>query len=53
MSEIETQLGDGEKGTCHFCGQTFPAQEELSKHLMDEHTGEGLSEGNSEEVGSA
>ena len=45
MSEMETQLGDGETGTCHFCGQTFPTQEDLSKHLMDEHADEGLPEG--------
>ena len=55
MSEMETQLGDGETGTCHVCGQTFPTQEDLSKHLMDEHADERLPEGlgDSEEASSA
>ena len=44
MSEMERQLGGGETGICHFCGQTFPSQEELSKHLMDAHPDAGLSE---------
>jgi Zinc finger, C2H2 type len=39
MSERETQGGDGELGACHICGRTFPRQEELSQHLMDEHEG--------------
>ena len=43
MSEMDRQLGDGETGICHFCGQTFPSQEELSKHLMDAHPDTGLS----------
>jgi uncharacterized C2H2 Zn-finger protein len=42
MSEIETQRGDGETGRCHVCGQTFSTQEDLSKHLMDEHEGQEL-----------
>jgi Zinc finger, C2H2 type len=42
VSERETQTGDGEVGTCHVCGQTFSSQEELSKHLMEEHGEEGL-----------
>jgi len=42
MSEMETQSGDGETGRCHVCGQTFPTQEELSKHLMDVHEGQEL-----------
>jgi hypothetical protein len=37
MSEVEAQRGDGEIGKCHVCGQEFPTQEELSKHLMDVH----------------
>ena len=41
MSEFEAQSGDGEIGKCHVCGQEFPTQEELSKHLMDVH-GEDL-----------
>jgi hypothetical protein len=45
MSEREARSGDKEIGTCHICGRTFPTQEELSKHLMDEHAGEGLPEG--------
>lgn len=42
MSERETQTGDAEAGTCHVCGLTFSSQEELSKHLMEEHGDEGL-----------
>lgn len=42
MSERETQGGDPEVGVCHVCGRTFATQEELSKHLMDEHDQEGL-----------
>jgi hypothetical protein len=42
VSERETQTGDGEVGTCHICGQTFSFQEELSKHLIEEHGDEGL-----------
>lgn len=45
MSEMEAQSGDKEIGSCHICEQTFPTQEELSKHLMDEHADEGLQEG--------
>jgi hypothetical protein len=45
MSEREDQSGDQEIGTCHICGRTFSTQEELSKHLMDEHAGERLPEG--------
>lgn len=45
MSEMETQSGDEEIGSCHMCGRTFSTQEELSKHLMDEHGDEGLPEG--------
>ena len=37
MSAREEQSGDIDIGTCHICGQTFSTQEELSKHLMDEH----------------
>jgi Zinc finger, C2H2 type len=44
MSERETQQGDRETGTCHICGQVFPTQEELSKHLMDAHADDGLSD---------
>jgi hypothetical protein len=24
---------------CHVCGETFPTQEELSKHLIEAHEG--------------
>jgi hypothetical protein len=48
MSEIEDQQGDRETGTCHICEQEFPTQEELSKHLMDAHTDEGLSDASDE-----
>ena len=44
MTERDEQRGDGEIGTCHVCGRTFPTQEELSKHLMDDHEGEILVE---------
>lgn len=37
MSERKAQGGDGEVGECHVCGRTFQTQEELSKHLMDDH----------------
>ena len=36
----ETQGGDGELGRCHICDETFSTQEELSRHLMDEHAEE-------------
>ena len=39
MSERETQRGDPEVGVCHVCGETFPTQEELSKHLIEAHEG--------------
>jgi Zinc finger, C2H2 type len=42
MSERTDQSGDHEIGTCHVCGRTFPTQEELSRHLMDEHESEKL-----------
>jgi len=37
MSERQMQGGDEELGKCHICERTFPTQEELSKHLMDDH----------------
>ena len=37
MSEVERQGGDPEVGTRHVCGRTFPSQEELSKHLLEDH----------------
>ena len=37
MSEREMQQGDAELGRCHVCGRTYPTQEELAKHLMDDH----------------
>lgn len=40
--------GRGETAVCHLCGQTFPTQEELSKHLMDVHPDEGLPEASDE-----
>jgi len=39
MSERETQRGDAEVGACHVCGETFPTQEDLSKHLIEAHEG--------------
>jgi hypothetical protein len=39
MSERETQRGDPEVGVCHVCGESFPTQEELSKHLIEAHEG--------------
>lgn len=55
MSEMKAQSGDKEIGSCHICGRTFSTQEELSKHLMDEHADEGLPEGSgdSQEASSA
>jgi len=38
MNEKEVAEGsDPEVGECHVCGRTFRTQEELSKHLMNEH----------------
>ena len=51
MSEVEDQRGDGEIGTCHVCARTFPTQEELSKHLMDDHDGELLVDPDGDEQG--
>jgi uncharacterized C2H2 Zn-finger protein len=34
--------GDEKVGTCPTCGQTFPTQEELTKHLLAAHEGVGL-----------
>ena len=48
MSEIEDQQGDRETGTCHICEQEIPTQEELSKHLMDAHADDGLSDASDE-----
>ena len=48
MSEIEDQQGDRETGICHICEQEFPTQEELSKHLMDAHADDGLSDASDE-----
>jgi hypothetical protein len=48
MSEVEDQRGDREIGTCHVCGRTFPTQEELSQHLMDDHDGELLAGSNTD-----
>lgn len=42
MTERDEQGGDEEIATCHMCGETFPTREELSKHLMEAHEGEGL-----------
>ena len=39
MSERETQRGLPEVGVCHVCGETFPTQEELLKHLIEGHEG--------------
>ena len=36
-NERKMQSGDDEVGRCHICDRTFPTQEELSKHLMDDH----------------
>ena len=49
VSEVQDQRGDGEIGVCHVCGQTFPTQEELSKHLMDDHDGELLAGSDTDE----
>jgi hypothetical protein len=42
MTERDEQEGAEEIGTCHICGKTFPTQEEMSRHMMDAHEGEGL-----------
>ena len=42
VSERKKQSGDGELGTCHVCGATFPTQEELADHLREGHEGQDL-----------
>jgi len=42
MSERTEQDGDHEVRTCHFCGVTFPTQQQLAAHLLDDHDGEIL-----------
>jgi hypothetical protein len=42
MTERTEQRGDHEVGTCHICGVTFPTQQQLAGHLMDDHDGEIL-----------
>lgn len=42
VSERKNQSGDGELGTCHVCGATFPTQEELADHLREGHEGQDL-----------
>lgn len=42
MSDLGSQEGDGEIGRCHICGRIFAKQEELAKHLIEEHDGEEL-----------
>ena len=44
MTERTEQRGDGEIAICHICDREFPTQEELSKHLMDDHDGETLAD---------
>jgi Zinc finger, C2H2 type len=44
MSEQTEQRGDPEIGICHICDREFPTQEELSKHLMDDHDGDTLAD---------
>ena len=44
MSERERQAGADETGVCHVCGRTFATQEDLSKHLMEDHQEELLGE---------
>jgi uncharacterized C2H2 Zn-finger protein len=46
VSEMETQRGDDEIGRCHVCGDVFPTQEELSRHLMKAHPDQGLDASN-------
>jgi hypothetical protein len=42
MTERTDQRGDGEVGVCHICGVTFPTQQQLAAHLMNDHDGEIL-----------
>jgi hypothetical protein len=45
VSERERQGGAEETGVCHVCGEAFDTQEELSKHLLDEHGEDVLTAG--------
>jgi hypothetical protein len=42
VTDDRNQQGDGEVGVCHICGVTFPTQQQLVAHLMDDHDGEIL-----------
>lgn len=42
MSDMESQGGDSETGRCHLCGRLLPTEEDLSKHLADEHPDDSL-----------
>jgi hypothetical protein len=48
MSERGTQQGERETGACNTCKQVLPTQEVLSKHLMDAHADDGLSDASDE-----
>lgn len=39
---MESQLTGGETGHCDICGKLFPTEEDLSKHLADEHPDDTL-----------
>ena len=45
MNEREAQAGDGETAICHICDRRFDTQEELSKHLIDDHPDTSFSQG--------
>lgn len=42
VSEMELQPIDAEAGRCHFCGELFATQADLSEHLSDVHQNDDL-----------
>jgi hypothetical protein len=51
MTERTEQRGDPEIANCHICGKRFPTQEELSRHLMEDHDGDTLEDAHADATG--